>query len=108
MRDVNKGFRTLRRQLDDTAQKDANLKLIAQIRSALSLAKQEEPLKTPELPASDRGPFLEGYQQLLEKVIAEMDKLKEAVAAGNIAEAKNHLKQINEIKTQGHERFQKE
>ena len=108
MRDVNKGFRTLRRQIDDTDQKDANLKLIAQIRAALVASRQEEPLKTPELPASERGAFLKGYQELMDSVLAEMDKLKAAVSAGNSAEAKGLLRQINELKNQGHEKYQKE
>jgi soluble cytochrome b562 len=108
MRDINKGFRTLRRQIDDTDQKDENLKLIAQIRADLVAASKEEPLKTPELPASERDAFLKGYRQLMDSVLAEMDKLKAAVSAGNNAEAKSLLRQINELKKQGHGKYQKE
>ncbi|MGW8180529.1 MAG: cytochrome b562 [bacterium] len=108
MREVNRAFRLLRRQIDDPTMKAANLNLIAQIRSSLTAAKREEPLKTPELSPSERDPFLKAYRELLEEVLAVLEKLEGAVEEGRITEAQDYIGQINEMKKQGHEKFQKE
>ena len=57
MRQINQNLRQLRRQLT-ADKKDENLQLIREIRKNLEKAREEEPLKTPELPAQERDSFL--------------------------------------------------
>ena len=107
MRQVNQNLRQLRRQLTADKQ-DENLKLIREIRKHLEKAREEEPLKTPELPAQERDSFLKGYQVLIGKVLSKIDRLEASVSDGNLEQAEALLADLNNMKKEGHQKYQKE
>ncbi len=107
MRQVNQNLRQLRRQLT-AEKKNENLKLIREIRKHIEKAREEEPLKTPELPAQERGAFLKGYQVLIDQVLKTLDKLEASVSDGNLEQAEALLAELNNMKKEGHQKYQKE
>jgi soluble cytochrome b562 len=106
MRAINKSLRALRRQLAQPNREQENLELLTKIKEHLLAAKKEQPLKTPELPEPEREPFLEAYQASLDEVIGVVDLLKASVREGKTDEAQGLVGRLNELKREGHKRFQ--
>jgi len=106
MKAINRGFRELRRQLDDPERTQANLALIAEIKEQVKGARKEEPSKTSGLPESERGPFLEAFRTLLDEVVSTLDELEIAVKANKSEEASALVNKLNEQKKKGHNKFQ--
>jgi soluble cytochrome b562 len=108
MRSINKGLRVLRRQLAQPNKKQQNLELLTKIKEDVLAAKKEQPLKTPELPESERGAFLEAFRARLDEVIAVIDQLKLSVREGKNEETQRLVGRLNELKKEGHKRFKSE
>lgn len=107
MRQINQNLRLLRRQLT-ADKKDENLQLIREIRQNLEKAREEEPLKTPELPPQEKDAFLKGYQVLLGKVLVTLEQLATSVSDGKLETAEALLADLNNLKKEGHQKYQKE
>ena len=106
MRQINQNLRQLRRQLT-ADKKNENLQLIREIRKNLEKAREEEPLKTPELPAQEWDSFLKGYQVLIGKVLNTLDNLESSVSDGKLEQAETLLAELNNLKKEGHQKYQK-
>ena len=106
MKAINQGLRELRRQLNDSDNTKANLALIAEVKKHLLGARKEEPSKTMDLAESEREQFLKAYRALLDEVISTMDRLEEAVKEERPGDAEALVKQLNDLKKEGHGKFQ--
>ena len=106
MKEINKDFRELRRQLKDPEKIDANLALIGNLRQHFRGAREGEPSKARSLPESERNAFVAEYQSLLDQVITTVEKLEKALKDGQIKQAETLLKQLNDQKKSGHGKFQ--
>lgn len=107
MRVVGQNLRQMRRQITPDKQEE-NLKLVKEIRQNLEKARGEEPLKTPEIPAQERDAFLEGYRELVGKALSTIDKLEAALSQGDLDQAQELLVALNDIRKDGHGKYQKE
>jgi soluble cytochrome b562 len=106
MKAINRGFKELRRQLADPGSTQANLTLISELKERVKGARKGEPSMTSGLAESERGPFLEAYRSVLDEVIGTLDKLGVAVKENRLEEASTLVKQLNELKKKGHNKFQ--
>jgi len=106
MKAINQGLRELRLQLNDSDKTKANLALIAEVKKHLMGAQKEEPSKNLDLPESEREPFLKAYRAVLDEVISTMDRLEEAVKEERPGDAEALVKQLNDLKKEGHSKFQ--
>jgi soluble cytochrome b562 len=107
MREVGQSLRQMRRQLTPDKQEE-NLKLVNEIRENLEKARGEEPLKTPEIPAQERDAFLKGYKELLSKSLTTINKLEVSLSEGDLDQAQELLVALNDIRKEGHGKYQKE
>jgi soluble cytochrome b562 len=108
MQVAGRSFRQLRRQFQDEAKKDENLELVAAIKNSLLAAKQEEPLKTPNLPAEEKDQFLSDYRGMLDTVVDLLGKLETSLKESNFDLAREQILKLNEFRTDGHDKFQQE
>ena len=67
MKTVNRNMRRLRRQVSDPAKNEASLEFVATVKKNILAAREEHPLKTPELPEAEREPFLKAYHEALDE-----------------------------------------
>lgn len=107
MREINQRLRQLRGQLTPENQGE-NLKLVREIRIHAEKAQKEQPLKTPGLPPEERDAFLKGYQALMGKVLSTLDKLESSLSDGDLEAAQSMLVTLNDLKSEGHQTYQKE
>lgn len=108
MRQVNRNLRQLRRQLGQSDKKAESLKLVQSIQQDLQAAKELEPLKTDDLPSSDRAAFLKDFRSLMDTVISAVEELHGAIEGDDIEKASSLVSKLNDLKREGHEQFQKE
>lgn len=106
MKAINKNFKQLRRQMDDTAKKKSNLALIAEIKEHFQGAQKEPPAKLGDVPESEQEAFIKGYKAQMDEVIIILGRLESAVKEGRQEEARTLLKKLNEQKKEGHNAFQ--
>lgn len=107
MKQIGRDLRQLRRQVRDAANKDSALELISKIKTNLQIAQKEQPLKTPDLPESERAEFLKSYRSMLDDVIATVGKLEAAVGSGDMEQAQTLVRKLYDSRKEGHKRFQK-
>ncbi len=108
MKQVNRGLRRLRRQAADPAQKDSSLELVRKMKSSVQAAQKEEPLKTPDLPEAERGPFLKAFREKMDSLIETLTQLESALQNDKFDETEELVKKLFALKKEGHDKFQKE
>ena len=108
MKQVNRGLRRLRRQVADPAQKDSSLQLVRRMKTGVQAAQKEEPLKTPDLPEAERGPFLKAFGEKMDAVIETLTQLESALEHEKFDQAEELVKKLFALKKEGHDKFQKE
>jgi len=106
MKALNQDFRELRRQLADPEKKPANLALIGQMKKHVLRAREEQPTKILSQPESEHSALLESYRDLLNKVVLNLEKLEKAIEANRTEESAALVKELNELKKEGHSKFQ--
>ncbi len=107
MKQIGRDLRQLRRQVRDAANKDSALELISKIKTNLQIAQKEQPLKTPDLPESERDEFLKSYRSMMDDVIATVGKLDAAVRSGDTEQAQTLVRKLYDYRKEGHKHFQK-
>lgn len=108
MKQMNRNLRRLRRQVADPAQREANLLLVRQMKTHAMAAQKEQPLKTPDLPEAERGPFLKAFRAQMDVLIETLTKLETALQDEKLGQAEELVKKLFDLKKEGHEKFQKE
>jgi hypothetical protein len=105
---MNKAYKALKKSLTDPASKDANLKLIAEIKKTAESSSKMEPKTAADQPAAGKAAFLEKYKAQMAAFSKEVAALEAAVTAGNTAAAEAAFAKLNDLKKKGHEDFKKD
>ena len=105
---MNKAYKALKKTVEDPAQKEANLKLIAEIKKTTESTSKMEPKTTADQPAAAKPAYLEKYKAQMAEFAKEVNALEAAVTAGNTAAAKASFDKLNDLKKKGHEDFKKD
>lgn len=105
MKTMNKSLRTLKRQVGDASKKDENLQLIATIKKTLDASSKLQPAKTKDVPAAEKGAYVEKFKKELADLGKAFDDVETAVKADKADEAKKAFEKIGEMKEKGHKDF---
>ncbi len=105
---ISKDFRSLRKIVNDPAQKDAAVGLVKDMEARATKAKDFEPEKTTSIAPGDRAEFLADYRKQMDGLIADFQKLEEAVTDGKTADASALLDKLQGDKREGHKKFNAE
>ncbi|HSR49249.1 MAG TPA: cytochrome b562 [Acidobacteriota bacterium] len=108
MKSMNGILRQLRRLSRDAANKTAVLDMIEEFRGHALAAQKEAPLKTPDLPETEREAFVKEYRQTIEKMLSTLDQFKAAVEDEDVEQSQQILRRLFDWKKQGHDQFRKE
>ena len=102
---MNGAFKKLRRQVEDPAQNEASLALVAKLRKACVEASLLMPEKIGHLPAKDQAAAKASYTEKMKKLIATVDELSAALKAGKNTEAAGIIKDLGMQEGAGHKEF---
>lgn len=105
MSGISKDFRSLRKMVNDPAQKDAALQLVKDMEARAAKAKTFDPAKTKEIPPADRDQFLADYHKQIDGLVADFQKLETAVNDGKTSDASALLDKLQQDKREGHKKF---
>jgi soluble cytochrome b562 len=105
---IAKDFRSLRKMVNDPAQKDAAVSLVKDMEGRATKAKGFEPEKTADIPPADKDQFLADFRKQMDGLIADFQKLDEAVSDGKTADASALLDKLQADKREGHKKFNAE
>ena len=105
---MNKAYKALKKTVADPASKDANLKLIADIKKTTETSAKMEPKTTADQPAAGKAAYLEKFKAQMADFAKEVATLEAAVTAGNTAAAEASFAKLNDLKKKGHEDFKKD
>jgi soluble cytochrome b562 len=108
MSGIAKDFRSLRKMVNDPAQKDAALGLVKDMEDRATKAKGFEPVKTADIAPADKDQFLADYRKQMDGLIADFEKLDQAVSDGKTADASALLDKLQMDKREGHKKFNAE
>jgi len=108
MSGIAKDFRSMRKVVNDPAQKDVALQLARDMENRATKAKEFDPIKTKDIPAADRDQFLVDYRKQIDGLIADFQKLEAAVQDGKTSDASALLDKLQADKREGHKKFNAE
>ena len=108
MQGISKDFRSLRKVINDPAQKDAAVQIVKDMESHATKARDLQPSKAKTVPAADKDQFVSDYQKSMDGLIGDLQKLEQAVSAGNTADATSLLDKLQSDKRDGHHKFNAE
>ena len=110
MNKMRRSFKELKKAMEAPVEADKQRYLgwVADLKKASEAAKTMEPEKTEKIPADQQKTFLEGYQSKMEESIELTDELGKAIEAGKWAEAKTLIGQINQVQSEGHNKYRAE
>ncbi len=108
MSGISKDFRSLRKIVNDPSQKDAALGLAKDMEARATKAKGFDPAKTADIPPADKDQFLTDYHKQMDGLIADFQKLEQAVTDGKTADASALLDKLQSDKRDGHKKFNAE
>jgi soluble cytochrome b562 len=107
MKQMNRPFRALGRQITDASKNADSLQLVATMREAAEASLQYQPEKTADLPAADQAKFVADFHAGIKNLIADLDKLSAALKANDNGAAAAILQQIKDDQKHGHKEFKK-
>lgn len=105
MDEMRVAFRRLRRQVADASANASSLELVARLRKASEQSAALAPAKAAALPEAERAAFVADYREKMKSLIAEVDKLKAALEAGENEEAVALVARIESLQKAGHREF---
>ena len=107
MNQMRRSFKELKKAMEAPVEADKQKYLgwVADLKKASEEAKTMEPEKTEIVPADQQKAFLEGYRSKMEESIELTDELGKAIEAGQWAEAKALIGQINQVQREGHGKY---
>ena len=103
---ANKALKTLKTQITDASKNQLSLQLIQEMQQHFLAAKRMEPARAKK--ETDKAKFLADYHKAMINLMSEMLKLESAVVDNKNDEAAAILKNLNKIKSDGHDKFQEE
>jgi len=99
------GIKQLSMQVADPTRQTNTISIIEILKKNVTDAKTLDPMKTASIPAADKEKFLSEYRTQLDKLVAAISSVEDAVKAAKYDEAKALLAKVAEIKMEGHTQF---
>lgn len=107
MEKISGAWRKLRRQVADPASNASSLELVATIQAAAQKALTLTPARIEDVPAAEREKFAENYRKGMQGFHAQVEKLAEALKAGDNAAAQDLIKKIGDLQKEAHKAFKR-
>ena len=104
---INRAVRTLRKQINDSSKNDDSLAQVAIIHDAAVAASKETPAWTADQPQADQAKFVADFQAKMKDFVADIDKLTDALKAGDNAAAAKLFAGLGLDEKAGHKQFKK-
>lgn len=112
MEKLNKAIKSVKRAIEDPAQKDtskdANLAKLADAKAAMEKSLTLEPAMAKDVPAADKEKFLADYKASMQESLKVLEELRAAIADGKADDATKAMEKLNKGKKDGHKKFKKE
>lgn len=108
MQALSRGLKRLGQQVTDPSKQQENVTLLESLKQSSVISKGLDPRKTATLPESDRQKFLADYRSQIDKLTDALNKVEDALKAGQYDQAKSLLTSVNPIKKEGHQRFKQD
>jgi soluble cytochrome b562 len=105
MSGISKDFRALHKALSDPSQQNTAVALVKDMEAHAAKARELQPAKTKTIPAADQAQFIADFQKQIDGLIADMQKLEQAVSSGDTAGANALMDKIQGDKREGHKKF---
>ena len=102
MEGMNHALRLVNRQYTDLTQKASTLALVAEMQKHAETAKTLVPPKAAKLTGDQQAQYLTTFHSDLDKLIAEIAALKQAIAADQADVAKAEIGKISQLKESSH------
>ncbi len=107
MHQIGKAYRQLRKQVADPAQNASSLELAETIKAGATEARKHTPLKAQDLPEADRAAFVEKFREKMGEFITAVDRLEDALRAGENEEAAKLARQLDDLQKTDHKDFRR-
>jgi soluble cytochrome b562 len=104
---VGKAFRKLRKQVADPTQNASSLELLTTMEDAIKEALDFTPAKAEDLPEDQRAKFEEDFKAGIKGMQDEFAKLRDALTAGNNADAAKIVADIVDLEKKDHKEFRR-
>jgi soluble cytochrome b562 len=105
---IAKDFRSLHKALGDPSQQNTAVSLVKDMEAHAAKARDLQPAKTKTIPPANKDQFIADYQKQIDGLIADMQKLEQAVSSGDTAGANALIDKIQGDKRAGHKKFNAE
>lgn len=106
MDEINAGLRNLRRAVKDPERRADCLAIVDEMQGAVLRAKREVPPIAAKQEGEAGARTTSGYRRMMAEVLATTARLEIAILDGDAEAAGAVLRELNELKAAGHERFQ--
>jgi DNA-binding GntR family transcriptional regulator len=107
MSKIGRDFKKLRNQINDAAQNDSTVALLADIKTEATAGLDLKPEKEADQPAEKQAAFQAAFQKELKGFIATVDKAIAAVKSGDNAGAAKLLQAMGAQEKKDHKQFKK-
>jgi soluble cytochrome b562 len=108
MKIIGKSVKALKTQIADATKQQSSIELLEAAKTAAVAARTLTPDKAKDVPEADRPKFVSDFQAEIDKLIAEIGKIEDAVRAGKYDDAGKLYDELGPIKREAHKQFQAE
>lgn len=108
MSDMNKAWRSVRRQIKDPSKNDSTLEYVAKVKKAAQKSVDMTPILAKEMSGAEKKNFMAGYQKAMKNTVALIGDLEAALKAGDNSKAEEIVGKINDARKHGHEKYKPE
>jgi hypothetical protein len=108
MEEINRGFRKLRKDLDDAKKNDQSIVLVRELQTIAAKARLEKPARLSEVAEDARKQFVIDYQRTMIEFAHGLLDLEDALLAGENDRAKEVRDNLNKAKSDAHKAFKPE
>jgi soluble cytochrome b562 len=105
MSGISKDYRSLRKIVTDPTQKDTALGLVKDMVDRATKAKGFDPAKAKDVAPADRDQFIADYHKQMDGLIADLQKLEQAITDGKTTDASALLDTLRTDEREGHKKF---
>lgn len=107
MKIIDRNFKAISKQLGNENKKEDSLKRIDTILEATKVAQDETPTTISKMPTDQQADATTKYKDYLQKLSDKTIELKVAIDSNNVDQSKSVLKDIDQLKKDGHKDFKK-
>jgi len=104
---MGKSFRKLRKQVSDPTQNASSIQLLGTMIAAAKEAEAFKPEKTEDVPADQQAKFLSDYVAGLKGMEDALQKVSDALTAGDNAGATKMVADIADLEKKDHKQFRR-